>query len=59
MQILISLMNFSLGIIMITVTEKFGASYRGTPISMYSGYTIWGSVMVSRIPFDTVGDTIT
>ncbi|XP_046500626.1 membrane-spanning 4-domains subfamily A member 4A-like [Equus quagga] len=45
MQILISLMNFSLGIIMITVTGKFGASYSGTPISVYSGYTIWGSVM--------------
>uniref|UniRef100_A0A8C4LHX3 Membrane-spanning 4-domains subfamily A member 4A n=1 Tax=Equus asinus asinus TaxID=83772 RepID=A0A8C4LHX3_EQUAS len=50
MQILISLMNFSLGIIMITVTGKFGASYSDTPISVYSGYTIWGSVMVSRIP---------
>ncbi|XP_058382747.1 membrane-spanning 4-domains subfamily A member 4A-like [Diceros bicornis minor] len=43
-QILIALMNFSLGIIMITVS-LFNGSYYNCPLSVYTGYTVWGSVM--------------
>ncbi|XP_008522295.1 membrane-spanning 4-domains subfamily A member 4A-like [Equus przewalskii] len=43
-QILIALVNFSLGIIMITAVVSFNGIY-DRPLTVYSGYTIWGSVM--------------
>ncbi|XP_069326177.1 membrane-spanning 4-domains subfamily A member 4A-like [Eulemur rufifrons] len=42
-QILISLVNLSLGIIMMSVTMPCYVSL--CPLSVYVGYTIWGSVM--------------
>ncbi|KAF5927385.1 hypothetical protein HPG69_018985, partial [Diceros bicornis minor] len=43
-QILIFLMNFSLGIIMISVMVSFDGIYYDRRISVYLGYTIWGLV---------------
>uniref|UniRef100_A0A8C4LIY4 Membrane-spanning 4-domains subfamily A member 4A-like n=1 Tax=Equus asinus asinus TaxID=83772 RepID=A0A8C4LIY4_EQUAS len=56
-QIVIALVNLGLGIIMISVWLSFTEFYYDRPISVDSGYTIWGSVMVSRIPLDIVGDS--
>ncbi|XP_005598252.3 membrane-spanning 4-domains subfamily A member 4A isoform X1 [Equus caballus] len=44
-QILIALMNLSLGIVMITVTLEFASAPYECPLSVHSGYTVWGSVM--------------
>ncbi|KAF5927384.1 hypothetical protein HPG69_018984 [Diceros bicornis minor] len=44
-QILIALMNFSFGIIMISVTMSYSGGYYFRPLSVYSGYTIWGSLL--------------
>ncbi|XP_070084857.1 membrane-spanning 4-domains subfamily A member 4A-like isoform X1 [Equus caballus] len=44
-QIVIALMNLSLGITMIRVAVSFPEVYYIGPVSVYSGYTIWGSVM--------------
>uniref|UniRef100_A0A9L0TDK4 Uncharacterized protein n=1 Tax=Equus caballus TaxID=9796 RepID=A0A9L0TDK4_HORSE len=44
-QILIALMNFSLGVKMVTVTLSFESAYYERPLSVYTGYTVWGSVM--------------
>ncbi|XP_037373743.1 membrane-spanning 4-domains subfamily A member 4A-like [Talpa occidentalis] len=41
-QVLIALMNISFGIIAMTATLPF---YGPQPFSVYTGYTIWGSVM--------------
>ncbi|KAM6158175.1 membrane-spanning 4-domains subfamily A member 4A-like [Rhynchocyon petersi] len=41
-QILIAFMNFSLGVIMMCVTLPF---YGPSPISVYTAYSVWGSVM--------------
>ncbi|KAF5927382.1 hypothetical protein HPG69_018982 [Diceros bicornis minor] len=45
-QILIALMNFSLGMIMISLMVSSGGIYYYHPLSAYAAYTIWGSVMV-------------
>nr|XP_008522291.1 PREDICTED: membrane-spanning 4-domains subfamily A member 4A-like isoform X2 [Equus przewalskii] len=44
-QIVIALVNLSLGITMIRVAVSFPEVYYIGPVSVYSGYTIWGSVM--------------
>ncbi|XP_058382743.1 membrane-spanning 4-domains subfamily A member 4A-like [Diceros bicornis minor] len=44
-QILIALMNFSLGMIMISLMVSSGGIYYYHPLSAYAAYTIWGSVM--------------
>ncbi|XP_014585075.2 membrane-spanning 4-domains subfamily A member 4A [Equus caballus] len=44
-QIVIALVNLGLGIIMISVWLSFTEFYYDRPVSVYSGYTIWGSVM--------------
>ncbi|KAM9220256.1 membrane-spanning 4-domains subfamily A member 4A-like [Dugong dugon] len=41
-QILIALMNLGLGIIMMCVSLPFNVPY---PVSAYTGYPVWGSVM--------------
>uniref|UniRef100_A0A8C4PKA7 Uncharacterized protein n=1 Tax=Equus asinus asinus TaxID=83772 RepID=A0A8C4PKA7_EQUAS len=48
-QILIALMNLSLGIVMITVTLEFESAPYECPLSVHSGYTVWGSVMVTLL----------
>ncbi|MBZ3869541.1 Membrane-spanning 4-domains subfamily A member 4A [Sciurus carolinensis] len=42
-QILVAVINLSLGIIMMTATLPF---HGPDPISVYIGYTVWGSVLV-------------
>ncbi|ELK13502.1 Transcobalamin-1 [Pteropus alecto] len=45
-QILIALMNLSLGLIIMSATFPHFAYAYTHPFSVYTGYTVWGSVMV-------------
>lgn len=45
-QILIALMNLSLGLIIISVTFPHHVYIYTHPFSVYTGYTVWGSLMV-------------
>lgn len=44
-QILIALMNLSLGLIIISVTFPHHVYIYTHPFSVYTGYTVWGSLM--------------
>lgn len=53
---MIALMNLSIGIMMISAVVPSGEIL---PVSVYIGYPIWGSLMVSWISYDINGSSIT